>query len=736
LLLRRKRLACVRSETSRDCGPAALATVVRHYGRDISLLKLLYLTRADRQGSELQALSTAATRVGFESAAGSLPLDKLGAVALPLIAHLNQGPRGHFVVVYRVSSRAITVADPAEGLRRIDRSTFLRDWTGHVLLLRPTKQFHLRNSRSWPFVELLNRARKHRSLLLMAGWLAVVSALLAYSLSFFVRTLIDRVIPQADLTGLEVLAIALCVVAGVRVVFEALRQLLLAHVGARLSLDLSSQFVRHLLSLPASFFDIQQGGDLLTRFLDAPRVAGAVSGPILTATLDSALLVGCGAVLFVYSARLALLTICFVPLMVGASMLAVPTIRRHERMIRKSFGELAALFGEIVQYVKIFKSNGAEGRACNRLDDAMQRMQKDVLSRGRVAVVVGLVGGTLTAACSISLLWIGAREVVANELSLGQLMFFNSVLAMFLASVDRLVPAISLTQEAVIGFDRLRDIVSVPSEHDGALYRPKTSSRHRVELRRVTFAYLGTRAALSDIDLTIETGEMVAILGETGSGKSTLLSLVNGLYEPQVGVVLFDGGSVSDLDKAALRLDVSVVTQELGIIAGTIRDNLLLGSPHASKSELHAAAKMACATEFIERLPNAFDYEVGTGGTGLSSGQLQRLAIARALLRKSAVLLLDEATSHLDTETEAKVMDALQSEARCRIIVASTHRITVASRADRIVVLDQGRILETGNHEELIYRDGKYAALWSSYVRASTSRTPGARPHRSREAAV
>jgi ATP-binding cassette subfamily B protein len=492
------------------------------------------------------------------------------------------------------------------------------------------------------------------------------------------------------------------------------RQLLLTRVNLRLSLSLGSAYAQHLLSLPVRFFDSHQSGELLARFADAPKVSAALSGPILAVALDLLLLFICGSFMFWYSASLTCLTMGFVPAYAVITLWASAAVRHRERRIREAFGALSNLFVELMANIRIVKAYTVEGVANEQLAVAHDTMQRAVMDRATLNIGLVAASTLLSGVTSVALLWVGAGLVMERQLTVGQLMFFFSASTLFMASVDRLGASVAAIQEAAIGLERVNDVRALPQEHEGALLGFGASDRcESIEFRNVGFGYRPNRMVLHDINLRIRAGMTVAVLGETGSGKSSLVSLVNGLYQPQQGQVLVNGRDVRDIDKVALRRRMAVVVQEPGLMSGTIRQNIGLGST-GSDEQVEKAARLACADKFIRDLPGGYDYEVGLAGVGLSCGQRQRIAIARALFRDPAVLILDEATSNLDPETERDVVDALDLGSAARMTIIATHRIAIAARAHHVIVLDDGRIVESGSHAQLLTQKGKYHAMWST----------------------
>ena len=731
----RLRWSCVHGESSQDCGPAALATVAHHHGVRLSLVALRQLLATDAQGTTLARLRGGAERVGFAAAVGRLASENLGCVEVPFIAHYEAKPIGHFVVVHRVSRDTITVADPALGVLDLTRAEFLAAWSGQVLLLTPSRRLNS-SARRWSssLWQLVALAAAERDLLMLSAWFALILAVIGYAMSFLVSQIVDNVLPGRDVDLLWMLGTGFLGVAVLRALVAGVRQLLLATAAFRMTMTLGGGYVQHLLSLPIRFFDLHQSGELLSRLLDAQRVSAGLSGPILTVLLDVVLLMACGLSMLWYSVPLTLLTTALVPAYLTIALATNAAVWRRERKVRAALGGLADRFVETVTNLHTIKGCAFEGGANALLESDQERLQQAVKSRARLGIAINAGSTLVNGIAAVVLLWVGAVMVLDRRLTTGQLIFFYSVAGMFLNSVERLAASVASIQEATVGLERLSDVRQLASEHDGVQFGlDARAAGESMTFDRVSFGYRPESLVLEDVSLVVRPGSTLAVVGETGCGKSTLVSLAVGLYQPISGRVLVNGRDVADLDKVALRRHVALVTQDPGLMSGTLRANISLGCPGASTEQIEQAAARAAALSFIRSLPGGLDYQVGFGGRGLSSGQRQRIAIARALLRNPKVLILDEATSNLDPETERTILDALELESGRRTTIIATHRIAIAARADHILVMERGAIVEQGGHHELLNRRGKYHAMWQTLSpgrRASdTEAAPADRQH-------
>jgi ATP-binding cassette, subfamily C, bacteriocin exporter len=711
-----RNFACVLAHESRDCGPAALATVARHYGLDVRLGRVRDLAGTDMQGSDLAGLCSAAHKLGFRSSCGRAKPGVLNRIPLPAIAHLDGTPTGHFVVVHKVSKQHVIVADPSRGVAKVPIGEFVHRWTRYVVLLEPSSDFRSEGDPENSFKRFLAIVLSEREALFLAVVLAFAVTLLAFGTSFLLQVTLDRVIPHSDLRLLYLAGVGVALV----IVFKALatvaRQYVLARLGKRLELSIGLDFVRHVLSLPIGFFDKRSPGDILSRLSDVTYVRTAVAGSLLSVFLDASFLVCCAAFLLWYSAKLALIVLFLLPLLVLPTLLAGPALLSNERETRACLSQLTSRFVETVENMRIIKVFSAEEIAYDKVADAYTRGQQAIFRRTVLLGSTGAAFALLSGAASVILLVVGTRFAVVGRLSVGELMFFYSVFGLLLGPAEHLTPSLAAVQDGLVGIERLDDVNLVKPEIECQGHSGWMPERGEIELNNVSFWYREGHPTLSHVDLTIAGGDTLAILGETGAGKTTLGCLIAGLYLPKDGRVLIDGLPTSTIDRKSFRRHVAMVFQEGGLMSGTIRENICLGLPEASPDQIEEAARLAQVHEFILSLPKGYDYNVGVQGGTLSSGQRQRIAIARALIRRAPILVLDEATSHLDIETENRLMEAVLKSRRGATTIIITHRLNTAIRASRIAVMRDGHIVEAGAHAKLIARRGVYYSMWRAFM--------------------
>jgi ATP-binding cassette subfamily B protein len=722
-----RKYTCVRQHDLVDCGAAALATVALHHRRPIGLEQMRDLTGTDRAGANLLGLLQAAERLGFSARGVQGPYEALARVPLPAVAHTRTDEGlGHFVVLHRVRSMAVVVADPARGVERLSRDEFCRRWTGYLLLVVPEAKPPAAAAGAAPapaWRRFLGLLTPHTAVLVEAFLCAVLMTLLGISTSYFIQHLVDSVLPHGEGRLLNALGVGMVLLLVFRCLFGALRQYLVAHVSRKVDLTLIAGYARHVLGLPLRFFEMRRVGEILSRVNDAAKVREAVSGTTLTVVVDGTVVVVLVAVLFGYDLPLALAATAFVPLLLAGSLAHHPAARRLSCRAMESGAQLCAHLVEDVGGVETAKAFGAERARAEEGESRLVALVQDLFRLQKLGISMGALGVLVTSLAGIVILWYGGHRVIAGGLTVGQLMFFYTLLGFLLGPMERLASVDLKLQDALVAVDRLYQILDIEAEAPAcAAQLPFRAVRHRIELQDISFRYGCREPVLEHVHLSIPAGRTVAIIGESGSGKSTLLKLLTGFYEPTAGRVLIDGVDLRDFELTSLRRGVAVVSQDPFIYSGTVRDNIALGRPEASAGEVIEAARLAGLDEFIGALPQRYDTLIGERGANLSGGQRQRLAIARALLRRPDVLLFDEATSHLDTATERAIQESLRTALAGRTVVLVAHRLSTVRDADVIYVLHHGRVVEEGTHHQLLAREGRYWSLW----RAQTGSTDAA----------
>jgi len=684
----------------------------------IDLARIRDLAHTDRGGTNLLGLAEAAETVGFLAKGVGAEFDALPELPLPVIAHFIVDNLGHFVVVYQIKGDQVLVADPASGLAWMSKEDFEAKWTGYLLLLLPSSRLEETDEKRSALSRLVDVARPHKSLLMEASLCAILFTILGLGFSFYVQVLVDHVLEHQDTRLLHWLGLGMIVLVLFRVLFSALREYLATHLAIKMDLLLLLQYYRHVLGLPMQFFDTRKVGEILSRMNDASKIRAAVSNVVLTIVVDALMVVVSLVVMFLCHWRLALLALLFVPLFLVSMMAFLRPIRRAQRDTMQASAEAEAYAVESLSGIAEIKLRVAHWESAQKAESLLVKTMRKAFGAAMLGVGSRTAGSLVASLATLAMLWYGGSLVIAGELTLGQLMFFYTLLGYTLGPLERLVGVNNTIQEALVAADRLSEVLDSPREETTRASTVRLDEcQGLIEFREVTFRYGNRDPALKEVSLRIEPGQTVAVVGPSGSGKTTIVNLLLRFYEPEDGQILLDQTDLRDIALDSLRRRVGLVAQTPFFFSGSVLENIRLGDPLASTEEVREAARCADIHEFITSLPERYDTQIGERGIALSGGQRQRLAIARSLLAKPDVLILDEGTSALDPASERLVQTALHDLRQDRTTIIIAHRLTSIRDVDRILVLDQGRLAEQGTHDELLALKGLYHDLWTQHVK-------------------
>jgi ABC-type bacteriocin/lantibiotic exporter with double-glycine peptidase domain len=690
-----------------DCGAACLAMALGLHGRHTTLAEARDAVCASGAGVSARAIALGADRFGLVARAVRLDPAELHLLPRGTILHWEMN---HFVVLDRVLAGGVRIVDPRSGTRDVPMAEVGKAFTGVGLELAPTERF-TRVRR--PKGRLRDYAREifaQRTLFRRVVVVSIVLRLFGLALPLVMAAVIDRVVPRADLELLKVVAIAAIGMVAIELVCQLMRAYLLQHLRAVLDTRMTIGFLDHLMALPYSFFQRRSAGDLLMRVSSNSTVREMVTSQSLGALLDGGFVIIYAVIIFAADTSLGLLALALAAGQAGIYGFARTS---YLRLNASSLDKQARAQGYMMQLlaaVETLKCAGAENLAIERYSNLYAETLNASLAIGRVSARVDAVRNAITTLAPLLIMSLGATLVLDHSLTLGTMLAMNSLAMSLFGPLSNLVSA-GLALQVTRGYlHRIDDVLQTAPEQDRAAARPPPPLRGAIALEGVSFRYHEQGpAVLQGVDLAIAPGTSVALVGPSGSGKSTLLKLIAGLHAPGAGRVRYDGHDLWELDLRAVRQQIGVVPQHPYIFGATVRDNIALTAPEAPLDRVEAAARLAQLHDDITALPMGYETIVSDGGASLSGGQRQRLAIARAALRRPAILLLDEATSALDATVEAAIVGSLRGLRCTRVTVA--HRLSTVRHADLIVVMDRGRIVERGRHDELVARQGLYARL-------------------------
>jgi subfamily B ATP-binding cassette protein HlyB/CyaB len=662
-------------------------------------------------------LLLAARHLGLKAKRSRTGADRLKLAALPALALLHDG---RTVVLAKCDGQRVLLLDPdgatpgqpaRPAFEALD--AFARDWSGELILIASRASLAgdlARFDFSW-FVPSLVKYRRLLGEVLLVSLFLQLFALVS---PLFFQITVDKVLAHRGMTTLDVLVIGLLIV----VVFESLlgmlRNYLFSHTTSRIDVELGAKLFRHLLQLPLAYFQARRVGDSVARVRELEHIRNFLTGNAVTLVLDMAFSVIFVAVMFAYSLPLTLVVLVSLPLYVALSVALVPILRARleEKFARGA--ENQAMLVETITGIQTVKAGALEPALARRWDEQLAGFVSASFRTHTLASYghegIGLIGKLVGAVT----LWYGARLVMNQELTVGQFVAFNMFAQRVAQPIMRMAQLWTNFQQTGVSMARLGDILNTRTEVPPVHAAQLPTLQGRVQFDQVGFRYRPEApAALHGLNLDVRPGEIVGIVGPSGSGKSTLAKLVQRLYTPESGRVRIDGIDISLIDAAQLRRQIGVVLQENWLFNRSVRENIAIADPAAPIESVIGAARLAGAHEFVSELPEGYDTLVGEQGANLSGGQRQRIAIARALFTNPRILILDEATSSLDVESEAVIQRNMRAICQGRTVFIIAHRLSAVRSAHRIVVMDKGRIVETGSHDALVARpEGGYAKLW------------------------
>lgn len=710
LLARRRkgRLRLVRQLSAAECGIASLSMALGVQGLELSLPQLRRIVGDVYDGVSLAHLARAASDLGLIACGYQLEPEDLVHFEPGTILHWSMN---HFVVLGRVAKGRYEIYDPARGVRWLDAAELGRAFTGIVLTIKAGEGFEPRIDRERPLRRHLQRVLSQRRSLGTAIVASLFLQLIALTVPIAMAIVVEDLIPWRDQQGLLITALALVMAALARFWASLVRGRTLQLIDVALESAMRASFLHHLLHLPYRVFLTRSQGDLLQRINSHREVRSALSSVALATALDAMMALAYLLALFGLHARLALAALGLAGLQALVTALGWKPRERLTEAWLEADAVCQTRQVEALATIYSTKAMGREQAVLQRWSSAFIDQQRAQRERGNFEALLEAVRpsiGMLSAAC---ILGFAGVSVAQGEMSLGALFAASVLLPSFMAPVGQMVAALQSLADARSVAARINDVLEQPSELPSELEAANIVNRPiagAIRFEGVSFGFRPEEPILDGLDLDIQPGQTIALVGSTGSGKSTILNLLLGLLHPTHGRILLDGHDLASFHPQQLRRQLGVVPQRVQLIQGTFRTNILFGAEEAAEY-VGWAADLACLTERLARETAGLDTPIAEGGSSLSGGEAQRLAIARAVVTRPRILVMDEATSALDTLTETRVFDALRQLDCTQVVVA--HRLSTIRRADRIVVMDAGRCVEQGTHADLIAAGGVYARL-------------------------
>lgn len=677
----------------RDCGVAALAMILKHYGSSYSLAYLRELAQTSREGTSALGLVEAGKQLGLETQAirADLELFKQEKLSYPFIVHVvKDGGLQHYYTVFGQTKGQLIIGDPdpSKKVIKMPLEEFEKEWTGVALFFVPGKTY-IKYKEEVPgllsFLPILFRRKGLITVIVLLSFLVTLVNIIG---SYYLQSMIDRLIPQEDYSLLTMISLGLCIAYLAQQVFTFFKDYLLHRLGNYLSISVILPYIKHVLSLPISFFSSRRTGEITSRFGDANTIIDALASTILSIFLDVTIVITLAVALILQNRSLFLMTLTVVPLYVLIILAFYKLFEKENYQMMEANSQVNTAVIDDLRGIETLKSLRVEERRYQEIEVKFHDYLKKSLSKAKwQSTQDGLKTG-VQLVFNVFILWYGAQLVMEGQLSAGQLITYNMLLNYFTTPLINIINLQSKIQQAKVANNRLQEVYVVNKEERGQL---KELSFKQLDLKGVSHRFSYQQETLHNIDLTINKGEKIALMGQSGSGKTTLAKILSGYYTKSSGYVSLDKASISH---AELRQLVTYVPQQTYVFTGTILENLLLGlEGEVDEQLILKVCEQADILADIQKMPLGFQTLVSEDG-GLSGGQKQRLAIARALLSKQPILIFDEATSGLDRETESRVMANLAKLKRTMIFIA--HRSSIHQHVSRVVTVANGTLEADG----------------------------------------
>lgn len=743
---------------SKDCGPTCLKIIAKHYGKTLSIQTLRELSETTREGSNLLTLSEAAEHMGFRTLGVKLSLEKLLEAPLPCVLHWN---KNHYVVLYKVggskqgvrrffgssnsqpptssskppassskppTSRTFYISDPAHGLIEYNEEEFLKFWIGNnatatteegiALLLEPTPKFHQNEwdkeeNKGFGFAMLSKYIIPYKSFIVQLAIGLLAGSILQLIFPFLTQSIVDVGIQNQNLHFIYLVLFAQLFLFFGKTALELIRSWILLHLSTRISISLVSDFFIKLMNLPISFFDVRMTGDIMQRINDHNRIERILTTSSLSVLFSVFNMFIMGGVLAYYNLKI------FGVFFLGSVFYfawVVLFLKRRETLDYKRFAEISQEQSKVIELIngmQEIKLHNAEKQKRWGWEYIQARLFRVSMKSLVLEQTQSIGSNFINELKNIIIIFLSAKLVIDGDITLGMMMAISSIVGNLNGPVLQLIGFIRELQDAKISLARLSEIHEKEDETDHeAQQTSDIPLNNDIVLKDLSFRYIGSDALVLDgLNLTIPAHKITAIVGTSGSGKTTLMKLLLKFYDPVSGNIMMGKTDVKNIKQKSWRSHIGTVMQEGYIFNDTIAHNIAVGVDEIDKERLVYAADVANILGFIEEYPLGFNTKIGMEGVGMSTGQKQRLLIARAVYKNPEMLFFDEATSALDANNEKEIMNKLNVFFKNKTVVVIAHRLSTVMNADQIVVLEKGKIIETGNHNELVAKKGNYFEL-------------------------
>ena len=744
----------------KDCGAACLSMISEFYGLKLPYARFRDWIKVDEQGANIYGIVTGAEMAGFQADALEGTSEELlegietGEIRFPFIARVvEEHLFEHFIVVYAIRKGKVIVGNPAKNkITRITIEEFMEHWLGEIITFIPSEDFTKRNERKGTFKKYFTYILSQKKLLLFVFLVSVIISVVNISGSIVFEYILTesfeeetpnveleeygssrsvvageklsskdmsgKIIEKVSLifTNMDMVCVTILLMYLLRCLLEILRGYSLAVMTKKIDIPVTLQYYDHLMDLPMEFHETRKTGELMSRFYDISKIRDAVSSATLTIMLDTIMAIACGALLCYMNVTLFIITVAIMVCYMVIVLLFRNPLRSVNYKLMEEEAQVTSYLKESIDGIGMIKAYQYEKSVKGKLQKLYETLADSSVRGSFIYQIQDSLISLTASAGVVVLLWVGTYLCMADVIRIADLFVFYYLLSFFLSPVSNLINLQPELQIAMVAAERLNDVMNAEKEQKNAGKEEIQSLFRDIQIENVDFRYGNRNPVLQDVNMTFPKGKKIAIVGESGCGKTTLAKLLLGFYDPEQGRILVDGKELHEYSTNSIRKHMAYISQDIFLFSDTIYNNLRVGDEKITDEEIRKMCERLGVNTFIEQLPMGYKTMLEENGNNLSGGQKQRLAIVRALLRKPDVLIMDEATSNLDTVTEDQIKKVLEEYSDDMTWIMIAHRLHTIKSCDIIYVMDRGKVIEQGTHQELLAIDGRYRRLVNSGV--------------------
>lgn len=710
-----------------ECGPTCLAMIFKYFGYYNIQSLLVKLGEVTTEGTNLYQLSEIAEQFGFKADAYELTYEYLTQIKLPCIAHYDGV---HFIVIYKCTKDYVWIADPAYGKDKITKGEFIKKWSGIALTIEPTPEIF----KNKDLEETVTAFRKENSSLYKKFYGPVFSLLrgviieiliatgilqvLGLAIPFFTQTIIDNVLVNQNKKLLIAILIGMCGIFVTQILILYVRNILLVQLRVNFELDFFSRFFKHFISLKQKYYDSNRREDFMARFQENIAIRQLVNPTVIESIIDLLFVLFYIPILILYNVKLGLLALFFVILFSVFTIYYTPIMRS---LIYKVFYKNLETLGEFLDSllgIKVVKLLSIENFKFRQWKNKYKKTLNVVLESEQKGIMLHSLQRSIFYLSQVAVFWIGAYMTFNNEITIGQYLAVTAIFLIVMNSLNNLSLIWYNITELWVSIGRLNDVLIQETEDTSILELSNNFSTEKIAIQNLSFRYneKGADYVLRNLNVEINQSEHIGIVGRNGSGKTTLVKLLLNLYPHYEGQIFLGNQELRKLNPTILRKKIFLFPQDIYIFNSTIKENILYGNLSANMDDIIRAAKLADLHNFVKTLHLGYNHKVGDTGGNLSGGQKLKIGFARLFLSNPDVIILDEASSMLDIESEQLIMNNIKEHFRGKTIITIAHRMQTLKNADRILVIDNGEVIENGHHNELMQQKGLYYTFISTYI--------------------